>query len=72
MDLIGTASDAATTSALLLVLGPGALEVALVALDPPEAKGVDTTASIRVHYPHLQTARIHSPSGQWRRVPTAC
>ena len=64
VDLLGTASDAATTSALLLVLGPSGPDTALVALDPPSGDSVVTTARIRAHYPHLRVwtygqARAH-------------
>jgi DNA-binding NarL/FixJ family response regulator len=54
VDLVATAPDAATMSALLIVLGPDSPDTVLVALDPPGADGVQTTARIRFHYPHLR------------------
>jgi len=69
VDVVGMASDAVSTAALLLVLGPGGLDAALVALDPAGADGVGATASIRAHHPQARVwiygrVREHPLTGQ--------
>jgi membrane-associated protein len=68
-DVVGTASDAMTTSALLVLLGPDGLDAALIALGSSDADGADTTARIHAHHPHARVwtyglVREHPLAGQ--------
>jgi DNA-binding NarL/FixJ family response regulator len=64
VDLIGTASDAASTSALLLVLGPSGPDIALVALDPPSGKSAAVVARLRAQHAHLRVWTYGQPRGR--------